>query len=399
MSDLVELTAGQWGHGGVCVSRLEGRVVLLRLALPGERVVARVTQRRARFWRAEVVDVLDASPDRVPHPWPAGLAAGVGGMDLAHVAPAAARAAKAQVIGGQLTHALSQAVPVEVAAVGDAGPLGWRTRLDLAAGPDGWPGMFQSRSNQVVRVTEAPMAVPAIADLALFDRQYPPGRVTAVAPSAGPAFVVGDGQTAPRRQEEVQLADGRSWRYSLDGRGFWQAHYLAPATLVAEVMQQVGEVSGAVVWDLYCGAGLFTLPLAEAVGPDGRVVGVEAGRQALSDARVNLSGLDQAQLVRAGVDRFAGREAAATMDQTSEVPSQCPDVVVLDPPRAGAGLQVVRELTTLAPPLVVYVSCEVSTLARDLAGLVAGGYRLAGVAGFDLFPGTWHAETVTTLKL
>jgi len=99
------------------------------------------------------------------------------------------------------------------------------------------------------------------------------------------------------------------------------------------------------------------------------------------------------------VDRFAGREAAATMDQTSEVPSQRPDVVVLDPPRAGAGLQVVRELTTLAPPLVVYVSCEVSTLARDLAGLVAGGYRLAGVAGFDLFPGTWHAETVTTLKL
>jgi len=250
------------------------------------------------------------------------------------------------------------------------------------------------------------MAVPAIADLRLFERRFSPGRVTAVAPSAGPAFVVDCDQTAPRRSELVQLADGRSWRYSLDGRGFWQAHYLAPATLVAEVLRRVGPVTGAVVWDLYCGAGLFTLPLAEQVGAGGRVIGVEAGRQGLSDAQVNLSGLDWAQLVRTDVGRFVARQAGAVMapargpGETSgslDGAGQRPDVVVLDPPRIGVGPEVVQALIALAPPLVIYVSCEVSTLARDLAGLVAGGYQVESVAGFDLFPGTWHAETVTTL--
>jgi len=434
MSDLVELTAGQWGHGGVCVARLDGCVVLLRLALPGERVLARVTQRRAKFWRAEVVKVLAASPDRVAHPWPAGQAAGVGGMDLAHVAPAAARAAKAQVISEQLSHTLGKAAPVADIALGDAGssswrslpasavgtdgrdglsqsrvgesvelgatsstlsvevrpvgsgdPLGWRTRLDLVAGADGRLGMHRSRSNQPVLVDGAPMAVPAIGELGLFGRRFAPGRVMAVAPSNGPAFVVGQDQVAPRRDEVVHLADGREWRYSLDGRGFWQAHYLAPATLVTEVLRRVGRLSGAVVWDLYCGAGLFTLPLAEGVGADGQVVGVESGRQAVADATANLAGLDQVQLIRANVAGFTART------------TQRPDVVVLDPPRAGAGPEVVQALVDLAPPRVVYVSCEVSTLARDLAGLAAGGYQVTEVTGYDLFPGTWHAEIITTL--
>ena len=413
----------------MCVARLDGRVVLLRLALPGERVLARVTQRRSKFWRAQVVQVLDASPDRVPHPWPAGQAAGVGGMDMAHVAPAAARAAKAQVVGEQLSHALRQVVEVVVNPVGDAGPLGWRTRLDLVAGQDGRLGMYGPRSDRPVLVDAAPMAVPAIRELGLFERRFAPGRVVAVAPSDGPAFVVGQDQAAPRRNELVRLADEREWRYSLDGRGFWQAHYMAPATLVSAVLERLGQVSGAVVWDLYCGAGLFTLPLAGAVGADGLVVGVEAGHQAQRDALANLDGLASARLVRADVAQFVARAAAglagalaggavgagslpggaagagalAGTTVSAGVPPRIaatarrPDVVVLDPPRAGLGPAVVQALTSLAPPLILYVSCEVSTLARDLAGLVAGGYQVTGVTGFDLFPGTWHVETITVL--
>ncbi|MCL2803854.1 MAG: TRAM domain-containing protein [Micrococcales bacterium] len=388
------------------MARLDGQVVFVRLALPGERVRVQLTARRAKFLRADVVEVLEASPDRVAHPWPEAVAGQVGGMDMGHVAPAAARAAKAGVVRDQLRHQAGVDWPVEVAAVGDGLPTGWRGRVDLSADDGGNLGMFRPKSRSFVSLSSLPMAVASIQAMGLFDRVFPPGRVTAVAPSDSEPFVVSGGQVAPRRRELVEVG-GACFRYQLDGLGFWQPHVAAPACLVGAVLDGAGagDLAGATIWDLYCGSGLFTVPLAGAVGQAGQVVGVEAGRQAALDARANLAIWgDRVKVIRADVAAALQRDIGARRRRrrsgTGPEPSDLlprPDLVVLDPPRAGVGAKVVAALVEAAPARVVYVSCEPSTLARDLAGLLAGGYQVADLAGFDLFPGTWHVETVTTL--
>jgi tRNA/tmRNA/rRNA uracil-C5-methylase (TrmA/RlmC/RlmD family) len=176
--------------------------------------------------------------------------------------------------------------------------------------------------------------------------------------------------------------------------GFWQVHRAAPAVLTGAVLEatgaSAGELAGATVLDLYSGAGLFTLPLADAVGPQGHVVAVEGDARAVKDARRNAHAYDQVDLRLGAVDRvLAGGPGEA------EVPAA--DVVVLDPPRSGAGRTVVDAIAALAPRRVVYVACDPAALARDVGYLAAHGYALRGVRGFDLFPHTHHVEAVAVL--
>ncbi|MDR1799654.1 MAG: TRAM domain-containing protein, partial [Bifidobacteriaceae bacterium] len=186
--DPITLEVGPWGNGGFCVARHDGMVVFVTHTLPGEVVRAEVTEKAKRYWRARTVEVLQASPDRVEPVWPEAGPGGVGGCDLGHVAPAAARRAKAEVIASQLAHLGRVEVAVTVEPVGDGSALGWRTSIDLTADGAGRLGMFQARSGQVVPLRTMPLAVPAIQDLAgLFEGGFPAHcRVRAVAPSDEP---------------------------------------------------------------------------------------------------------------------------------------------------------------------------------------------------------------------
>lgn len=406
---VVELEAGPVAHGGHCVARLDGRVVFVRHTLPGERVRARLTDadEGATYWRADAVEVLEASSDRVPSAWPAAGPGGVGGGELAHVALPAQRAWKAAVLHEQLQRLGKVERDVEVhAAPGDderAG-LGWRTRIELVVGPDGRAGMRRARSHDVVALEDMPLAVDAIAGLDLFARRWPGGaRIEAVAPDGGDRPVVLlDGvpfdlgrrrpDTRPNARtsvrEVVRTAAGEHV-YRVAAAGFWQVHRAAPATLVDAVLRGAGDVSGARVLDLYSGAGLFTVPLADAVGGGGRVVSVEGDARAVRDARRNVHD-------RTNVDLFAGDVARVLMG-TDDVAGRGADVVVLDPPRAGAGRRVVDAVVTLAPERVVYVACDPAALGRDVGLFAAAGYELTDVEGYDLFPMTHHVEAVAVL--
>lgn len=413
---LVELEVGPVAHGGHCVARHEGRVVFVRHTLPGERVRAELTEAgdAATFWRADAVEVLEASPDRVPSAWPEAGPGGVGGGELAHVALPAQRAWKAAVVEEQLRRLAHDERPVVVqAAPGDdaRGGLGWRTRIDLVADAQGRAGMRGHRSHDVHPLDSMPLAGEEVAALGLFDRHWYPGaRIEAVAPAGGdPPVVLVDSRPwdlsrhRPDRRpnartsvrEHVEVG-GRSYTFRVAGEGFWQVHREAPALLVGAVLDALGDVDGATVLDLYAGAGLFTLPLADAVGPTGEVVAVEGDARAVRDGRRNSHDRPHVDLHHGPVARVLAGGRDDDGDPADDVVHA--DAVVLDPPRVGAGRNVVASIAGLRPDRVVYVACDPAALARDVAWFRDAGYGLTELRAYDLFPMTHHVECVAVLE-
>lgn len=409
--DVVELEIGPVAHGGHCVARLTeadgggGRVVFVRHSLPGERVRARLTEAasEARYWRAEAEEILEASPDRVPSVWPQAGPGGVGGGELAHVALPAQRAWKASVLAEQLSRlaGLERSVEVEAAPGDDerAG-LAWRSRIELSVDATGRAGMTRARTHDVVPLESMPLAHEALDALDLFGRRWPRGaRIEAVAPSTGEPLVLVDGvpwrgtrpDSRPNARSSVnELVRWGSLehRYRVAARGFWQVHREAPGVLVGAVVDAVGAIDGARVLDLYSGAGLLTVPLALAVGESGSVLAVEGDARAVKDARRNVHGLGQVALEEGEVARTlvgaSGRLAA--------------DVVVLDPPRQGAGRTVTAAIASTGARRIVYVACDPAALARDIGYLRGHGFELGSLRAFDLFPMTHHVESVAVLE-
>jgi tRNA/tmRNA/rRNA uracil-C5-methylase (TrmA/RlmC/RlmD family) len=182
----------------------------------------------------------------------------------------------------------------------------------------------------------------------------------------------------------VQHAAGRDWR--LDAHGFWQVHPAAASTLAAVVAEWAEAPAGGSAWDLYAGVGLFASVLASQVGSSGRVLAVESGRRAVADGEKNLADLPQ-------VSWQAGRVEHVLASAAKPV-----DVVVLDPPRKGAGKAVVESIVAGQPDRIVYVACDPAALARDVAIFGSHGYALTDLRAFDAFPMTHHVECVALLS-
>ena len=392
-----ELEVGRPVHGGHCLARHAGRVVFVRHAIPGERVRVRFTEtgERRKYWRADAVEVLRASADRVPSAWPAAGPGGVGGGELAHVALPAQRRWKADVVSDALARIgrIERAVEVTPAPGDDErGGLGWRTRVELTADRTGRAGMYAYRSHDILPLVDLPLAAPAIRELRLGERHWPAGaRIDAIAPSGDerPLLLI-DGapaRGARRSVREIVRAGGREYAYRVSGAGFWQVHSAGPALLVEAVLAAAEAQAGETVLELYSGAGLLTKPLAEVVGPTGRVDSIEAGSEAVRDARRNLHDSPQVRLHTGDVAR----------QLATGLPARA-DVVVLDPPRAGAGPGVMAALCESAPRRIVYVACDPAALARDVRTCAERGYVLSRLAGLDLFPHTHHVECVALLE-
>lgn len=424
----VELTIGRPAHGGHFVARHEGRVVFVRHALPDERVRVRFTETdpTASFWRADVVEVLEASPQRTGHPWrPAdALAAAargraaVGGAEFGHIRLDEQRRLKGAIFREQLERlAHAERTPTVEAAPGETEDgLGWRTRAAFAVDRSGHLAMHQHRSHEVVPVRDMPLAVPAVDALGLWAIDFTGiDRVDVAVPSGGGeplVLLVLSAGTHPRRvaaiaaaitgasvavldpeSGRVQRLKGRTWLqesvlgvdYRVTGAGFWQIHRGAPEALVGAVLDGLQPAAGERLADLYAGAGLFTVPLAHAVGPTGAVLSVEGSTGTVRDARRNLHGQAQASIVQGRVDAALGRWSDPL------------DAVLLDPPRAGAGKKVVGQIIAARPRTVGYVSCDPASFARDLGYFLAAGWSLDTLRVFDLYPHTHHMESFARL--
>jgi len=394
------------GAEGVAVARHpDGRVVLVRHALPGELVDVTVSGagKGGRFLRADATTVLRPSADRVAVPCPYAHPDGCGGCDLLFATPDAQRRWKSDVATDQLRRIAGVDIHVDVEAVGSGAATGWRTRVRFTVDADGRLGMRGSRSHDVIEVATCAQTVPAIAAIPLAEISLP--GATSVVFAAGDAGVVAAvwppqfaSDLAPQLPDDVSVVGVRgssTVRHTLAERvwelppdGFWQVHADAATTLATAVRTALAPRPGDHVLDLYAGAGLFAAVVADDLGPGGRIDAVEtseaavlSGAEALADvATLHWHVDDVATWLR---DRQSPRRA---------------DVVVLDPPRTGAGVDVIKRCIDRAPRTIVYVACDVATFARDLKAATELGWRLTQLRAFDLFPSTAHVELVATLQ-
>jgi tRNA/tmRNA/rRNA uracil-C5-methylase (TrmA/RlmC/RlmD family) len=410
-------------HGGWCVARpSDGPVVFVRHALPGERVLARITEVTSHLARADAVQVLHASPDRVDPPCRYAGPGGCGGCDWQHATPAAQRSLKAAVVRQQLKRlaGLDREVTVEPLA-GDEAGLGWRTRVQFAVRPDGVAGLRAHRSHEVIALDRCLIADPAITGLDITGRRWNgvASVEAVVGTGVGERLVIlsppsheRETQTTRRsvsieeitadsvvrraghrltplrgRSSLSQRAAGRDWRVSAGA--FWQVHPAAADALAEAVMAGLRPRAGDVALDLYCGAGLFTGVLAAAVGPDGTVIGVEADQAAVRDARHNLREWPWARVHRGDV--------AAVLRRGGLPPAR---LAVADPPRSGLAREVIDYLSAAGNGAARfgYVSCDPATLARDIGLLAQRGWALESLRAFDAFPMTHHVECVAILR-
>ncbi|WP_406274763.1 TRAM domain-containing protein [Streptomyces sp. NBC_00191] len=422
-----EVEVGPVAHGGHCIARTEeGRVLFVRHTLPGEKIVARITEGEedSRFLRADAVRIIEASKDRVEAPCPYSGPGNCGGCDWQHAKPGAQRRFKGEVIAEQLQR-LAGLTPEEAGwdgtvmpAPGDKLPPGevpaWRTRVQYAIDTEGRAGLRKHRSHDVQPIDHCMIAAPGVTELGIERQDWPQmATVEAIAatgsndrqviltPRQGGRLplVELDKPVSVLRVEENdggvhrvhgrafvrERADDRTYRVGMGG--FWQVHPQAADILVKAVMQGLLPRKGDMALDLYCGVGLFAGAIADRVGEKGAVLGIESTKRAVEDARHNLQDFERVRIEHGKVDQILPRT------KITEV-----DLIVLDPPRAGAGKQTVNHLAGLGARRIAYVACDPAALARDLAYFGDAGYKPRTLRAFDLFPMTSHVECVAILE-
>ena len=396
IGDQLRLNIASPANGGSCVARIDGRVVFVRGALPGETVDAVITSvgKKGRFLEAETAAVLDAHPQRVSAP--CAYADRCGGCDYQHASLSMQRQMKAQIVVelmaklGAVTQigSVPLAEALDVVDLGGDEPegsgLGTRTRVRYAVDAEGRLAMRRRGSHELVRVDACPLGTPAMTSVAGEFRDGQRGLDV--------EFIEGDDgivvvRTADDEFEQTvhREIDGLSWQ--IDAAGFWQVHCNAPRALVSTVAELVDVQPGERVLDLYAGAGLFAGALARLVGARGSVDAVESNGQSVQDGELALDHL--------GNITFHRRQV---LNWLRENPKAKPHVVVCDPPRAGLGADVISGVCALGPRAIAYVSCDPATLARDIATAAEHGYRLSALRMLDMFPMTAHIECVALLQ-
>jgi tRNA/tmRNA/rRNA uracil-C5-methylase (TrmA/RlmC/RlmD family) len=385
IGDLIHVTIEKVAHGGHFIARHEGAVIFVRHAIPGEQCTIEITSTGSSFNRADVVSVAQASEFRIEPPCQYAHRLGCGGCDFQHITPVHQRALKSDVITEQFSRIAKKDIQVEVEEVGPS--IGWRTRAIATTNSNGKLGFYKSRSHSIAQVDDCIICVKGMNFSEIAARPLKGDvRVEISASNSGERTIA----LAPTRGEEkARITEGQSVLHEnvfgnaleVSHESFWQSHVKAPEVLTSAVLDFAQLNKGEHVLDLYGGVGLFTAALVDAVGATGQVDLIEGSKVATEDARRNFASFKNVTIATGDVAKLLPRVTAA-------------DVVVLDPPREGAGRDVIMQIAELNPRAIVYVACDPAALARDTAYLEDHRYALAKLRAFDLFPMTHHIECV-----
>ncbi|HSJ28946.1 MAG TPA: TRAM domain-containing protein [Acidimicrobiia bacterium] len=372
---MIEVTIDAVAAGGDGIGRLDGKAVFVAGAVPGDVVTADVVVDKPRFTRARLDDLITPSPLRRSMPCP--HAAECGGCSWQMVERTVQAGWKQEAVVAALAR-IGRFDQVTVRPILTPGPeFGYRNRLDLHPSPGG-PGFHRAGSHDVVAIGLCLLAAPAVA--ALVDEvvgRAGEGDLTLRAGTrTGEAVIIGPGHAAPGEAVITEIVDGV--RFQVSGRAFFQPNTDGAETLVELVRQAAGEPGGVLV-DAYAGVGLFSATVGE---PFERVVAIESSRRAVGDLRRNVPTAEVLALpAHLGLPRLDGDV----------------DVAVVDPPRDGMDGAALAALIAARPRVVVSVSCDVATFARDARLMADSGYELEWVQPVDQFPHTPHVETVARL--
>ena len=383
--DLVQVTIEKVAHGGHFIARHEGAVIFVRHAIPGENCTIQITSIGKSFNRADVVSVETPSEFRVVAPCSFAHRNGCGGCDFQHISVAHQRTLKSDVIAEQFARMAKIDLQIDVEEV-DASTY-WRTRAIATTDRNGKLGFFKSRSHSIAPVTDCLICVEGMNFSEIASRDLKGDvRVEISSSNTGERSIA----LAPTRGEEkARLTEGPAVLHEnvlgrtleVSQESFWQSHKKAPEVLTQAVLDYAQLQVGEHVLDLYGGVGLFSAAIVDSVGPTGHVDLIEGSKVATADAARNFAAYSNITIATGDVAKLLPRISAA-------------DVVVLDPPRDGAGKEAVAHIARLAPRAIVYVACDPAALARDTAYLADHSYSLVKMRAFDLFPMTHHIECV-----
>jgi tRNA/tmRNA/rRNA uracil-C5-methylase (TrmA/RlmC/RlmD family) len=381
----IRVTIEKVAHGGHFIARHESAVIFVRHAIPEEVCEIEITSVGSSFSRADVIEVISASPDRVSAPCRYAHRTGCGGCDFQHISPTRQRLLKADVIKEQFSRIAKVDIEISVEEVGAS--LGWRTRCTAVTTNSGELGFYQARSHRVVPVDDCRILVPEMGYSELA-RQGAKGdqRIEISISSSGERTIA---RANVRDESPLQVSEGPEiahysvgeLSFEVSQKSFWQSHKDAPKTLTDSVLQYAEVQEGDCVLDLYGGVGLFAASMYSQIGETGSIDIVEGSKSATADASRNFAGKENVRIHTGDVARVITRFTSA-------------DVIVLDPPREGAGKEVIAHCAQLNPRAIVYVACDPAALARDSAYLRESGYEMEKMRAFDLFPMTHHIESV-----
>lgn len=393
-----ELTIEKLVYGGEGLGRADGRVVLAPYVLPGERVLVEPASAKSSLLRAKLREVLTFAEGRVEPPCP--YFGRCGGCHYQHASYALQLEAKQAILRETLQRLGKFEAPEEISVIAGE-PWGYRNRVQFHTAVSGL-GYLEAQSHRLCPITHCPIASPrvneALAALIamMHDARWPrfmrsievftneTETQVNVLESERPVakrFFEWCAETIPGFVTGLLDYPAAGFTYRVGSGSFFQVNRFLIDELVRTV---IGELSGASALDLYAGVGLFSLPLTQRFS---QVTAVESVTSAVRDLRFNAE--------RAGVGLEIVQSSTEDFLKKLEVP---PDFVLADPPRTGLGKTVVARLADLKPPRITIVACDPATLARDLPGLLAAGYRLERLTMIDLFPQTFHIETVAELS-
>ena len=412
-SDLLTVKLEKLAYGGDALGRLsdpltelQGRVVFVRFGLPGETVRARLIEEKTGHIRAELVDVLDPSPERIT---PKCIHYGIcGGCQYQHLSYPAQLLAKTEILRDQLVRIGKIENPPVRPVVPSSREWNYRNHVQFHLTHSGKLGYVDVKGRNIVPISECHLPEKPLNDLwprLEFDPDSGLERVSLRLGIGDEILLVleSDSPEIPELELEADLSvvhmteedvvvmagdkvmliqvNGRPFRVS--AASFFQVNTAMAGKMVEYLLANLPVTPETTLLDIYCGVGLFSAFFASRVG---RLIGIESSASACDDFGVNLDEFDHVELYEAPAeDVLPGLDVMA-------------DAVIVDPPRAGLDRRVLDAVVAQGPPRLAYVSCDPSTLARDAARLIAGGYRLVEVTPFDLFPQTYHIESISLFE-
>ena len=385
IGDRIEVTIEKVAHGGHFIARHKGAVIFVRHAIPGEVCIIELTSIGKSFNRADVVSVQTPSDFRVIAPCKFSGSDGCGGCDFQHISEEYQRTLKSQVITEQFARIAKMDITVDVEKISET--TKWRTRAIATTDSNGKLGFYKSRSNTVIPVTDCLICVDEIGISELSQKALKADhRVEVSASNTGERTIALANAGA---KERARVTQGPAVLHEkvlskvleVSHESFWQSHKMAPDVLTKAVLDFGNFRQGEHVLDLYGGVGLFTAAILEAVGENGHVELIEGSKSATSDASRNFAADSNVKVITGDVAKHLPRISNA-------------DVIVLDPPRDGAGKEVIAQIARMRPRAIIYVACDPAALARDSAYLADHSFSLVNIRAFDLFPMTHHIECV-----